>query len=231
MSRGGDLLRLQELDSRLAHERERLAATEALLTTDPALEQLRAVARERTRERTAADAALATAEAEAETMRRRIAALDRQLYGGSVRNPQELLTMQRDLEALRARLTDHDEEQLVLMEHAEAAAAAVRDANAAVVAREQARAEGLGELSETAVALRAAVEEEERERAELIGSLPASDRSLYERLGRRLRPVVAHLQGETCGGCHMPLSPAEVRRIRVADEPTQCAECDRIVVP
>jgi len=231
VSRGGDLLRLQETDTRLAGDRARLADVEARIATDPELERRRREARRLRREQTAADAALTAVEQEVDGMRRRARELNRQLYSGSVRNPQELLGMQHDLDALRQRVDAQDEHLLELMERAESAATADREANAAIVDRERERAGQAGELLEQAVAFREAVERDERDRAELTAALAEADLALYERLARRLAPVVVRMQGDSCGGCHIPFANSEVRRIRTADEPLQCSSCDRVVVP
>lgn len=231
MSRGGDLYRLQEINGRLVRDNARLRDVEAQIAADPQLERLRREARRRRRERTAADVELSAAEQEADALRRRARELDRHLYDGSVRNPQELLGMQHDLSSLRGRIDEHDDRVLTLMEVAEAAAAAMRDATASVVDRESERSEHAGELVEEAIAMRGAVEQHERERAELSAALPAADRALYERLAPRLQPAAVRITADSCGGCHMPFTVSEIRRIRLADAPVQCSECDRIVVP
>ena len=230
MSRGGALLGLQEIDTRLALDRRRLAEVEAAIAGDPELERLRKEARRRRRERAAADAAVAAAEVEADTLRARATALQRHLYDGSVGNPQELLGMQHELETLRAHVGTGDDALLLLMEAAEVAAAVQGEAEAAVNAREQERSGGAGRLAERAAGLRQDVDELERDRAEAGAALPREDTALYERLSRRLQPAVVRLAGDSCGGCHIPFSGSEVRRIRVGDEPTQCSGCDRIVV-
>jgi predicted nucleic acid-binding Zn-ribbon protein len=230
MSRGGDLFRLQEIDTRIVHDSSRLRDVEAEIAADPELERRRRAARRLGRERATADADLATAEQEADGLRRRARELDRHLYGGSVRNPAELLGMQHELEALRRRIEAGDERLLALMERAEAAAAEQRDATAAVVEREGERADHAGELVEQAGALRAALEQHERDRTDLVASLQPADLALYERLRRRVQPAVVRITGDSCGGCHIPFANSEVRRIRVADEPVQCSGCDRIVV-
>jgi predicted nucleic acid-binding Zn-ribbon protein len=231
VSRGGDLLRLQETDTRLAADRSRLAEVEALIAADPELERRRREARRLRREQTAADASLAAVEQEVEGMRRRARELNRQLYSGSVRNPQELLGMQHDLDTLRQRIDAQDEHLLELMERAESAATADRDANAAIVDRERERSGEAGELLEQAVAFREAVLRDERDRAELTAAVPAADLALYERLARRVAPAVVRMHSDSCGGCHIPFANSEVRRIRTADEPVQCSNCDRVVVP
>lgn len=230
MSRGGDLLRLQEIDARLANDSTRLRDTEAEIAGDPELERRRRDARRVRRQQAAADADLAAAEQQVDGLRRRARELDRHLYDGSVRNPQELLVMQHELAALRARITTEDDRLLELMQHAEAAAGAERDANAAIVDLEQERSDHAGELLERVAALRAAIATHERERAELLPGLTAADASLYARLSRRVQPAVVRITADSCGGCHIPFANSEVRRIRLADEPAQCPGCDRIVV-
>lgn len=231
MSRGGDLLRLQEIDSRLGLDRARGADVEAQITADPELERRRREARRVRREQAAADADLAALEHTVDALRRRARELDKHLYDGSVRNPQELVGMQRDLEALRARIDHEDEGLLALMERAETAATADRDANAAIVERELERADHAGDLLEQAVTLRVSVEREEADRSELSAAVPAADLALYERLTPRVHPAVVRMVNDSCGGCHVPFANSEVRRIRVATELVQCSACDRIVVP
>ena len=230
MSRGGDLLRLQDADSRIAHASARLHAVEAAIAGDPEIERRRREARRRRREQAAAEAALTAAEHEVEALRKRARELDRHLYDGSVRNPQELVGMQQELVALRSRIDGEDDRLLALMQAAESAAAAERDANAAVVDLEQQRADQAGELLAQAAALRASLEADERERAEVAAGLEPADMALYERLRRRLQPVVVRIVGDSCGGCHIPFTTSQVRGIRLAEEPVQCSGCDRVVV-
>lgn len=230
MSRGGDLLRLQDIDTRLATDTAGLREVEAAIAGDPEIDRRRREARRQRREQAAADAALAAAEREVDTLRKRARELDRHLYDGSVRNPQELLGMQKDLVTLRARIDSEDDRLLALMQAAESAAAAERDSNAAVVDLEQQRADHAGELLARAASLRASLESDERERAEVATALERADMALYDRLRTRVTPAVVRIVNDSCGGCHIPFAATEVRRIRLAETPVQCSGCDRIVV-
>ncbi len=104
MSRASGLLSLQQLDSRIATVTLDIASVDASLRGDPGLDQLRATeaAAHDEHRRIGADAKLA--ELEAASLQTRIRDLDRKLYGGTVRNPAELMEMQRELETMRARL-------------------------------------------------------------------------------------------------------------------------------
>lgn len=230
MSRGGDLIRLQEVDTRLAHAAGRLRDVETTIAGDPEIDRRRREARTLSRARTAAEAELTAAEHEVEALRARVRTLDRHLYDGSVRNPQELLTMQHELAGLRVRVDTEDDRLLELMQNAESAAAAERDANAAVVDLEQHRADHAGHLLAEVASLRASIEQDERDRAQVTSLLDGPDLSLYERLRRRVQPAVVRIVKDSCGGCHIPFAASEVRRIRLADAPVQCPGCDRIVV-
>lgn len=231
MSRPGALLLLQESDGRLERDRSRLAVTEAAVAGDPELDALRRTARRARREREAAEAELAAQEEVVAGLRQRTAALERHLYDGSVGNPQELLTMQRELDGLRARVAAEEDAELVLMERAEGAGSAERDSGAAVTERVAARAAAAPDVVAETERLRSSIAAEEAERASVAETLPAPDRALYERLRVRLRPAVVRLSGDSCGGCHMPLGNSEVHRVRAAEVPVQCATCDRVVVP
>lgn len=230
MSRGGDLYRVQQIDERLAGDLARLAEVEGQIAADPELDRRRATASRAEKRHRRESASVATMEAAVEGLRARTRTLDRHLYDGSVGNPQELLTMQRELDGLRARVAAEEETLLAAMERAEEAALAARDAVAAVVEREQVRADGAGRLLQEATALRTLVEAEAADRREAVAAVNEADLALYERLRARVKPAVVRLSGDACGGCHLPMSPAEARRARGPDL-VQCSNCDRIVIP
>jgi predicted nucleic acid-binding Zn-ribbon protein len=41
---------------------------------------------------------------------------------------------------------------------------------------------------------------------------------------------VVPLVGDSCGGCHLPVSIEERRAVRTSDGIVQCSNCDRILV-
>ncbi len=156
--------------------------------------------------------------------------IDRQLYGGSVRNPQDLLTLQRELAEVRERLGEADEAELGLMEEAEAAESSAGGAAAMVTQIEDERRASAGDERARLEALRAEITELERDRAAVAGALPAAELALYTRLATRLHPAITQLRGDSCGGCRLPLGVREVRAARGGSELIQCSNCDRVVV-
>lgn len=230
MTLGAVLLELQKLDDRLAVLRDQVATLEATLARDPELDRARRRAAAAAERRRAADAAVADADRQVTALRQRARQLDRQLYGGSVRNPHDLLTLQRELDEVRARLAAAEEVELGKMEEAEAAIVAEREATAAVVALETARADRVDADRARLYRAQEELEMTGQRRSEVANSLPGAVLRLYERLATRRQPAVVRLLGEACGGCRIALGGHEVHAVRAGEEVVQCPNCDRIVV-
>ena len=230
MSRLGDLLALRSLDEELAHHRAEVTALEAALAGDAELTRLRSAATAAHEDRVAADLAARQAELEATDLRHKAQRLEKRLYDGSVANPQELLGMQTDLTTLKQRLEDAETVLLERMEEAESATTAETGAAAAVREREEQRQADEGPRTAQLAELRAAVAALETARAEAAASVTTGDLRTYERVAAKRSPAVARLDGESCGGCHLPLGNSEVRAVKAGDL-VQCSNCDRILVP
>jgi predicted nucleic acid-binding Zn-ribbon protein len=226
----GAMLDLQDLDDLLAARRQAAKAVEARIAGSPELDAARVRAAELGEERRTLEERVAAADREAAALRDRVRVIDRQLYGGSVRNPQDLLTLQRELAEVRERLSEADDAELGLMEESETVETAAREAAAAVAAIEGRRSAAAGDEQARLDALRAEIARLERDRAAVAGALPPAELALYTRLASRLHPAVARLQGDSCGGCHLPLGVREVRAARAGGELVQCSNCDRVVV-
>jgi predicted nucleic acid-binding Zn-ribbon protein len=231
MSRASVLLRLQQIDDRIAALQSEIASAEASLRGDPELDRLRATegaAQGRHRE-IGAEARLA--ELEAASLQARIRELDRRLYGGTIRNPAELMEMQRELDSMRVRLSTAEDEALERMEQVDSALATMQAASASVVARETQRAGAMEPLRAHLALLLTQLETANTERDAVRADAEPADLSLYARIASRRRPAVTQLAGEFCGGCRMPVSNEERRAVRTGSGLTQCANCDRILAP
>lgn len=225
------LLELQRLDDRVAGLITDIAEAEARIAGSPELDAARREQRRGELRRQAADAEVAALEHEAAALRERARLLDRRLYGGSVRNPAELLTLQRELEEVRGRLAAEEERELAAMEAAEAAADDLESAGRVVAAITADRAAASGGDADRLAALRTELADTRAERELAARRRSDAEVALYSRLAARLRPVVVRLAGDACGGCRLPLGMTEVRAVRSGDGIVQCASCDRVVAP
>jgi len=231
VSRASVLLSLQQIDDRIAGLQSDIAAVEASLRGDPELDRLRAAesAAQNQHREVGADARLA--ELEAASLQGRIRELDRRLYGGSVRNPAELMEMQRELDAMRVRLSTAEDDALERMVLADLALATMQAASADVAAREEQRAGSMEPMRARLASLVARLEASNAERDAVRAEAETTDLSLYARIASQRRPAVTQLAGEFCGGCRMPVSNEERRAVRTGTGLTQCANCDRILAP
>jgi predicted nucleic acid-binding Zn-ribbon protein len=231
MSRASALLSLQQIDDRIATLTSEIAVTEASLRGDPELDRLRAAEAAAHDEHRALGSSAKLAELEAASLQARIRELDRRLYGGTVRNPAELIEMQRELEGMRAKLSTAEDDALGRMEAVDVSTASLEKASAAVAARDAQRSASLEPLRARLATLNAERDVLNAERDALRADTDPNDLSLYARIASHRRPAVTGLAGESCAGCRMPVSNEERRAVRTGTGLTQCANCDRILAP
>ncbi len=231
MSRASVLLRLQEMDAHIAQLQSEIAGVEASLRGDPELDRLRiaeTAAHDAHRE---SSSGARLAELEAASLQTRIREMDRRLYSGSIHNPAELMELQRELDALRGKLSVAEDDALGRMEEVDTAQHTLRDITALVAAREHERESAMEPLRARLDTLTAQLATSNAERATLAAETEPADLSLYKRIASHRRPAVTGVVGESCGGCRMPISNEERRAVRTGTGLTQCANCDRILAP
>jgi predicted nucleic acid-binding Zn-ribbon protein len=231
VSRASALLSLQQIDDRITSLLADIAAVEATLRGDPELDRLRSVEAGAQEEHRTLGTSARLAELEATSLQTRMRDLDRRLYGGTVRNPAELMEMQRELEVLRAKLSTAEDDALERMEQVDESQRRLQSASANVVERAGQRARSIEPMRARFAALTAERDVLNAERDAMRADIDPGDLSLYARIAAHRRPAVTGLAGEFCAGCHMPVSNEERRAVRTGAGLTQCANCDRILAP
>jgi predicted nucleic acid-binding Zn-ribbon protein len=173
-------------------------------------------------------------EDEIEMVRTKSAEVDRTLYGGTVRNPRDLMDLQEEIAALGRRQRSLEDQELEIMEALEPLEAELASIEAD---RLTVRAE-LDRLTAEVADAEAEIDEELAELTErrLAAIAPVSPEVLdeYERLRTALGGIgVARLVGSSCSGCHLTLPAVEVDRIRHGESGpmVHCSECGRLLVP
>ena len=225
------LLDLQRADDEVDRLTKEVAAVESALARDPDLDRAKVAAEEAASAQREADLRVRALDGEVESLRARARTLDRQLYGGSVRNPAELLTLQHELETVRGQVSEQEDATLGAMEDAEAAAGERERADETVRALETRRAEAQGPQTERLGRLRQQLADAVAARDALVLQVPEKSLTLYRRVAQRHVPAVVRVVSNTCGGCHLPLGAHEAREARQGDTLVQCSNCDRILAP
>ena len=141
--------------------------------------------------------------------------------------------LESELASLAKRLSDLEDQELVVMERVEDAegALAAIDEERTAIAAETAGLEA--ERDEAAAGLATERDAAERDRVVVAEGVPADLLALYEQRRTRGAGVgAALLQHRACQGCNMTLTGSDLDRVRRAepDEVLQCPECDRILV-
>lgn len=225
------LLELQRADDEVGRLGQEVAAVEAWLGGDAELDRARSAAEAAAAAQRDAELRVRAMDSELDSLRARARTIDRQLYGGSVRNPAELLTLQHELEAARAQVSAQEDATLLAMEEAETAVAVRRLADDAVQSRESEREQARGPETERLGRLRQQLEAAVAGRDALVAQVPEKSLALYRRVAARHAPAVARVVSGTCGGCHLPLGAHEAHEARTGSTLVQCPNCDRILAP
>ena len=201
-------LRWQQIESRLSAHQEGLAQAERkVLETQTFIKRL---------------------EGEIEEGRKHILKLrDQQLQ---IKSNDGYKALEKEIAVTQSRIRKQEDDVLDAMEGVEAAEAE-RATRRDALTKEQARvAEELKALEERAGGLGGELECKEAERTALAAEIDAVWLSRYERImAKRRDAAIALVEGETCGGCHLKLTRAQIVDARKADTLTLCNQCGRML--
>ena len=228
------LLALQEIDTAI----DRLTARKLALETGDELGAARS-------EADAAERALgelrlqldvvgrdqARLEHEIDSLSQKAAAEEKRLYDGSVANAKELASMQHEIENLKRRRSDREDEMLGLMEvreELERRTSEARSTSDGLRARvEDVGGAALDELRDVEAELEARIAERQRTLPELDPDVL----ELYEDLRKQKKGIGAvRLVDGVCQGCHEQLSAMELDKLKRVEGVKRCEYCRRILV-
>ncbi len=205
---------LMQNKARLGESRELLAAAEGRLKAEQHLEEL---------EKKQHDA-----EWEIEDITSKLSKIQQTLYSGSISNPKELTSLQREAEGFKNKCDSLEENALEIMEQVEAAAA-----NLAKLSRELDDVE-VGwrheqqQLSASIEQLKSSLSRLEDERQMALAAIDAETIDSYNQLRQQKGLAVARVEQGTCRGCRISLSTAELQRVK-GNRLVMCSSCGRIL--
>lgn len=228
------LLALQEIDTAI----DRLSARKRTLESGGELAAARAEAD--TAERALGELRLqldvvgrdqAKLEHEIDSLSQKAAAEDKRLYDGSIVNAKELESMQHEIENLKRRRSDREDEMLGLMEVREELERRAAEAHATSDAL-RARAEEVGgEALEELKAIEAELAAKTAARLAIPSEIDPGVLELYEDLRKQKKGLgAAALVDGVCQGCHEQLSAMELDKLKRTEGVKRCEYCRRILV-
>ncbi len=170
-------------------------------------------------------------EHEIDSLDRKASEEERRMFDGSVANPKELDSIRHEVENLRKRKADREDELLVVMERRETLERRAEEARSKAEEM-RAHVDRVGAESERElVSVRADLEAKSVERAAVVLEIDPEVLDLYESLRAQKRGVgAAALVDGVCQGCHEQLSAVELDKVKHSDDVPRCEYCRRILV-
>jgi predicted nucleic acid-binding Zn-ribbon protein len=170
-------------------------------------------------------------EHEIDSLSQKAAAEDKRLYDGSIVNAKELESIQHEIENLKRRRSDREDEMLGLMEVREELERRAAEAQATSDAlRERVETVGGAALREV-TSIEAELEAMVAQRQSVVPGLEADLLDLYEDLRKQKKGIgVAALVDGVCQGCHEQLSAMELDKLKRVEGVRRCEHCRRILV-
>jgi predicted nucleic acid-binding Zn-ribbon protein len=210
------IVSLQEIESSLGETGDLLAARSQVESLRELLHQQEQRLRE--------------LELDVDDLNEHVAAEEKKLYGGTVRNPKELEGLQRDLNQRRAKKNQIEDRELEVMADVEVTQAELQLAQEELTRTRAAWEEHQRELSTRQAKISRELETLRGTRSQLAASVEPANISLYERLRREKRGrAVSRVERSTCMGCRIALPMGVVQHARAGRDFVYCPSCGRIL--
>jgi len=222
------LLEHQRLVERERGLRDNIERANSRLESDPEIverEETLAVARA---VQEVASARVRESDHEREAHRSRLRTREKELMSGRIRSPSELLQMSDEVKHMKERFAEEEDAEMKLMEDADAAEEAVREATSDL---ERARKQSAAEEPEIRSELQTwttELAEVESERDAVWEQIPPAAQAAYSRM--RTKPAVAQVINNQCSACHVTVTSSGMQKLRGGDELVHCENCSRILV-
>lgn len=230
MSTGRQLYELQEIDLEIEVKSEALSHVNSRLGDSRVLDQAHlslAIDEERLEE---LERSQREVEREVEDLRAKATISEEKLYGGAVKNPKELASIQEQVVNLQRKMRERDDKTLDIMTEVEAVHQEVSLKRREIEKIEEEWQAAQASLSQEQAELSAALAILEQKKKDLASRLDTASLELYQALRqKRQGRAVAKVEQGMCQGCRIALPMSELQRVRIGQELVQCSSCERIL--
>jgi len=221
---------LQALDIEIETNEEALARVESQLGENPAIIEARELLAKERQHLAELEKSLRLGEGDVDDLRSKGAILEQKLYGGSVKNPKELMDLQEQARNVKKTAGDLENKLIDIMAETETVKAVIGTKAQELKGMEESWRQGQGRLNEEKAALSASLSQLEQARKDLAAKIDPISLELYEHLrDRRQGKAVAKVERGMCQGCRIVLATSELQRTRTGRKLIQCSSCERIL--
>lgn len=230
MSQVTELVALQAVDDEAAALQAAVADVERQLRGNAELDAARRELATAEAELTEVQRQQRRIDGEIEGLTAKIEPEEKRLYDGSVKNPKELGNIQHEIDLLKERRSQFEDELLDVLARLETAERSRATAAKAVIKLEAGWEHQQQELRHELRRLSDSLALTERRRQVQQGKVGARALSVYEAVRKkRGGGAVARIQGGACGGCRIAIPDALRRRAFSSELLAQCPNCERIL--
>ena len=230
MSKAERLYRLQTIDLEADARHSRLKEVKATLEGNEELPRVRQALQDEEKKLSRQRTKLRDRELEMQSLTDKIVSVEDRLYGGRIKNPKELANLQEEVQSLKRRKGELEDQVLEAMIEVEESEASVTEQRERLARLEAEWQETQARLSAEQNELISRLSQLKAERAGLQRAIEAGDLALYEDLRRRRGgQAVALLEGELCQACRVTLPTTKVQQARQGEALTLCSSCERIL--
>lgn len=230
MSTAKTLYELQEIDLEKDQVTQNLDQVKEKLGKDDDVAEARTALEAARRRLTDLEHLQRAAEWENDDLGAKIAHEEKKLYEGSVKNPRELMSLQQELDLLKAKRKEQDDKLLVIMMDVDSAQQNVDLGSKELQSKESAWEADQQQLSTERTSLEANLTALEQKRSSVLERVDRASLNLYEglRLAKQGRAVATVEQGR-CQGCRISLPVSNQQGVRLGHELVTCSNCGRIL--
>jgi predicted nucleic acid-binding Zn-ribbon protein len=170
------------------------------------------------------------AEWEVSDLEGKIAKEEKRLYGGSVKNPRELMGLKEEVDLLKKKRAEHEEQLLAIMIDVDSAQQELDRSNSELKGLQSRWESEQRELSAEQSRLENDLASLEARRSDALRHIDSAGVRLYEglRLAKQGRAVAKVEQGR-CQGCRISLPVSDQQGVRLGHELVTCSNCGRIL--
>jgi len=230
MNTAKQLYELQEVDLDVERKTESLAQIKSQLGKDDELVAVRSAFDTAKKRLADLEHQQKSEEWEVNDLGAKVAVVEKKLFGGSMKNPKELMAFQQDLELLKAQRSEREDKLLALMLDVDTAQQDVSQKSSGFAAAERDWQENQQKLSQQKLDLEAELGALGEKRKLLAEQIDSASLSLYEEVRRvKQGQAVAKVMQGRCQGCRISLPVSDQQKARMGHELAKCSNCGRIL--
>jgi len=169
-----------------------------------------------------------SAEWEIDNLVSKLTAAEEQLYSGRIKNPKELTNLQHEVDMLKAKRDQLENNVLEIMDQVELAEASIAATSSEFKKLEAEWHSQQQQLSADIEALKSKLSDLKHKRQLLSAEIAPQAAEVYDKLRKHKGQAVAKVEQGICRGCRISLPSSELQQAR-SDNLVQCSSCGRIL--